>query len=221
MSRTEYFSFHGSKSSSYFWISAVFFTGGKFCILGHLQVVLKLSFELRQPFINDFLDFTWHCSTAAAGLVTLDFIFNTAFYTVKWVFSPQLHFPHSSIFLTAEGNRTCKFDQILWPMLSSTKISCLTGVLNPGLLSVKPRLYHWAKLPLLKMRGKTVKYILHKYILGYFGNQQKATDQINSRLNKQQKTTDFKKQQISKTTDFKNSRFQKTDSKTTVKKATD
>ena len=160
-----------------------------------------------------FLDFTWHCSTAAAGLVTLDFIFNTAFYAVKWVFSPQLHFPHSSIFLTAEGNRTCKFDQILWPMLSSTKISCLTGVLNPGLLSVKPRLYHWAKLPLLKMRGKTVKYILHKYILGYFGNQQKATDQINSRLNKQQKTTDFKKQQISKTTDFKNSRFQKTDFK--------
>ena len=105
-----------------------------------------------------FLDFTWHCSTAAAGLVTLDFIFNTAFYTVKWVFSPQLHFPHSSIFLTAEGNRTCKFDQILWPMLSSTKISCLTGVLNPGLLCVKPRLYHWAKLPLLKMRGKTVRY---------------------------------------------------------------
>ena len=162
---------------------------------------------------NDFLDFTWHCSTAAAGLVTLDFIFNTAFYAVKWVFSPQLHFPHSSIFLTAEGNRTCKFDQILWPMLSSTKISCLTGVLNPGLLCVKPRLYHWAKLPLLKMRGKTVNYILHKYILGYFGNQQKATDQINSRLNKQQKTTDFKKQQISKTTDFKNSRFQKTDFK--------
>ena len=110
-----------------------------------------------------FLDFTWHCSTAAAGLVTLDFIFNTAFYTVKWVFSPQLHFPHSSIFLTAEGNRTCKFDQILWPMLSSTKISCLTGVLNPGLLSVKPRLYHWAKLPLLKVRGKTVIYILQKY----------------------------------------------------------
>ena len=59
------------------------------------------------------------------------------------------------------------------------------------------------------MRGKTVKYILHKYILGYFGNQQKATDQINSRLNKQQKTTDFKKQQISKTIDFKNNRFQK------------
>ena len=72
-----------------------------------------------------FLDFTWHCSTAAAGLVTLDFISNTAFYTVKWVFSPQLHFPHSSIFLTAEGNRTCKFDQILWPMLSSTKIEDL------------------------------------------------------------------------------------------------
>ena len=107
----------------------------------------------------------------------------------------------------------CLFDQILWPMLSSTKISCLTGVLNPGHLSVKPRLYHWAKLPLLKMRGKTVKYILHKYILGYFGNQQKATDQINSRLNKQQKTTDFKKQQISKTIDFKNSGFQKTDFK--------
>ena len=70
------------------------------------------------------------------------------------------------------------------------------------------------------MRGKTVIYILHKYILGYFGNQQKATDQINNRLNKQQKTTDFQKQQISnnifqkhqiskntkyqKTTDFKN-----------------
>ena len=48
-----------------------------------------------------FLDFTWHCSTAAAGLVTLDFISNTAFYAVKWVFSPQLHFPHSSIFPTA------------------------------------------------------------------------------------------------------------------------
>ena len=160
-----------------------------------------------------FLDFTWHCSTAAAGLVTLDFIFNTAFYAVKWVFSPQLHFPHSSIFLTAEGNRTCKFDQILWPMLSSTKISCLTGVLNPGLLCVKPRLYHWAKLPLLKVRGKTVRYILHKYILGYFGNQQKTTDQINNRLNKQQKTTDFQKQQISKTSDFKNIRFQKTDFK--------
>ena len=74
------------------------------------------------------------------------------------------------------------------------------------------------------MRGKTVKYILHKYILGYFDNQQKATDQINSRLNKQQKTTDLKKQQISKTTDLKkqkiskttdlkNSRFQKTDFK--------
>ena len=63
------------------------------------------------------------------------------------------------------------------------------------------------------MKGKTVKYILHKYILGYFGNQQKATDQINSRLNKQQKTTDFKKQQISKTIDFKNSGFQKTDFK--------
>ena len=59
----------------------------------------------------------------------------------------------------------------------------------------------------------TLKYILHKYILGYFGNQQKATDQINSRLNKQQKTTDFKKQQISKTIDFKNSGFQKTDFK--------
>ena len=96
-----------------------------------------------------FLDFTWHCSTAAASLVTLEFISNTAFYAVKWVFSPQLHFPHSSIFLTAEGNRTCKFDQILWPMLSSTKISCLTGVLNPGLLSVKPRLYHCTELSCL------------------------------------------------------------------------
>ena len=53
------------------------------------------------------------------------------------------------------------------------------------------------------MRGKTVIYILHKYILGYFGNQQKATDQINNRLNKQQKTTDFQKQQISKTADLK------------------
>ena len=59
------------------------------------------------------------------------------------------------------------------------------------------------------MRGKTVRYILQKYILGYFGNQQKATDQINNRLNEQQKTTDFQKQQISKTADFKNSRFQK------------
>ena len=147
----------------------------KFCFLGHLHAI-------KVPF----LDFTWHCSTAAAGLVTLDFIFNTAFYAVKWVFSPQLHFPHSSIFLTAEGNRTCKFDQILWPMLSSTKISCLTGVLNPGLLCVKPRLYHWAKLPLLKMRGKTVVYMLHKYVLGYFSNQQKASDWKNNRLNKQQ-----------------------------------
>ena len=53
------------------------------------------------------------------------------------------------------------------------------------------------------MRGKTVIYILHKYVLGYFGNQQKATDQINNRLNKQQKTTDFQKQQISKTADLK------------------
>ena len=59
------------------------------------------------------------------------------------------------------------------------------------------------------MRGKTVKYILHKYILGYFGNQQKATDQINSRLNKQQITTYFKKQQISKTTDFKKQQISK------------
>ena len=65
----------------------------------------------------------------------------------------------------------------------------------------------------MKVRGKTVIYILRKYVLGYFGNQQKATDQINNRLNKQQKTTDFQKQQISKTTDFKNSRFQKTDFK--------
>ena len=77
------------------------------------------------------------------------------------------------------------------------------------------------------MRGKTVKYILHKYILGYFGNQQKATDQINSRLNKQQKTTDFKKQQISKNNRFqkqqisKTADFKKQISKTTVKKATD
>ena len=72
------------------------------------------------------------------------------------------------------------------------------------------------------MSGKTVKYILHKHILGYLGNQQKATDEINNRLNKQQKTTDFQKQQkttdfqkqqISKTSDFKNIRFQKTDFK--------
>ena len=73
------------------------------------------------------------------------------------------------------------------------------------------------------MRGKTVKYILYKhgtvkYILYKHGNQQKATDQINSRLNKQQKTTDFQKQQISKTLDFKNSRFQKTDFKKQHKK---
>ena len=65
------------------------------------------------------------------------------------------------------------------------------------------------------MRGKTVIYILHKYILGYFGNQQKATDQINNRLNKQQKTTDFQKQQISnnifqKQQISKNTRYQKT-----------
>ena len=59
------------------------------------------------------------------------------------------------------------------------------------------------------MRGKTVKYILDKHILGYLGNKQKATDEINNRLNKQQKTTDFQKQQISKTSDFKNIRFQK------------
>ena len=58
------------------------------------------------------------------------------------------------------------------------------------------------------MMGKTVKYILHKHILGYLGNQQKATDEINNRLNKQQKTTDFQKQQISKTSDFKNIGFQ-------------
>ena len=74
------------------------------------------------------------------------------------------------------------------------------------------------------MRGKTVRYILHKHILGYLCNQQKATDQINNRLNKQQKTTDFQKQQISKTSDFKNSRFQKQQisknrfQKTTLKK---
>ena len=59
------------------------------------------------------------------------------------------------------------------------------------------------------MRGKTVKYILHKHILGYLGNQQKATDQINNRLNKQQKTTDFQKQQISKTADFKKQQISK------------
>ena len=68
------------------------------------------------------------------------------------------------------------------------------------------------------MRGKTVIYILRKYILGYFGNQQKATDQINNRLNKQQKKTDFQKQQISKKMFqkqqiSKNSRFQKIDLK--------
>jgi hypothetical protein len=74
----------------------------------------------------------------------------------------------------------------------------------------------------MKVRGKTVVYILHKYILGYFGNQQKATDLKNNRFEKQQiskttdfknnrfqKTTDFKKHPISKT-DFKNNRFQKT-----------
>ena len=54
-------------------------------------ILLKNKFQWKLYF----LDFTWHCSTAAAGLVTLDFIFNTAFYAVKWVFSPQLHFPHS------------------------------------------------------------------------------------------------------------------------------
>ena len=56
------------------------------------------------------------------------------------------------------------------------------------------------------MRGKTVKYILHKHILGYLGNQQKATDEINNRLNKQQKISKnnrFQKHQISKTSDFK------------------
>ena len=56
----------------------------------------------------------------------------------------------------------------------------------------------------MKVRGKTVVYILHKYILGYFGNQQKATDLKNNRF---QKTTDLKNIQyqklISKTTDFK------------------
>ena len=61
--------------SSVQWISLLYFDA-------HLIVFL-------------FLDFTWHCSTAAAGLVTLDFISNTAFYAVNWVFSPQLHFPHS------------------------------------------------------------------------------------------------------------------------------
>ena len=74
----------------------------------------------------------------------------------------------------------------------------------------------------MKVRGKTVSNILHKYILGYFGNQQKATDLKNNRF---QKTTDFKKQQISrnnrfqKTTNFKkqqiskSNRYQKTDFK--------
>ena len=33
-----------------------------------------------------------------------------------------------------------------------------------------------SKLPLLKVRGKTVIYILHKYIFGHFGNQKNATD---------------------------------------------
>ena len=77
------------------------------------------------------------------------------------------------------------------------------------------------------MRGKTVIYILHKYIFGHFGNQQEATNLINNRLNKQQilKTTDFQKQQISKNRfqkqqisknsrfhkqQLKNNRFQKT-----------
>ena len=44
------------------------------------------------------------------------------------------------------------------------------------------------------MRGKAVIYILHKYILGNFGKEQKS-----NRLNKQQ---------ISKTRDYKNNRFQ-------------
>ena len=39
--------------------------------------------------------------------------------------------------------------------VSSTKNSCQRGELNPDLLGVKPRLYHWANLPLMKMRGKT------------------------------------------------------------------
>ena len=66
---------------------------------------------------------------------------STAFYAVKWVFSPQLHFPHSSIFLTAEGNRTCKFDQILWPMLSSTKIEVILAQLAMLIFSFIERSY--------------------------------------------------------------------------------
>ena len=58
-------------------------------------------------------------------------------------------------------------------------------------------------------RGKTVIYILNKYILGHFGNQQKATDQINNRLNKQQKKTDIQKQQISKPADLKKQQIKK------------
>ena len=76
-------------------------------------------------------------------------------------------------------------------MPSSTKISCLTVELNPDLLGEKPRLYHLAKLPLLKVRRKTVRYIYQKYIFGHFGNQQKATDLKNNRF---PKTTDFKEQ---------------------------
>ena len=100
------------------------------CILRLIQTWKDLKYlsNTCNPLVQ-FLDFTWHCSTAVAGLVTLDFISNTAFYAVEWVFSPQHHFPHSSIFLTAEGNRTCKFDQILWPMLSSTKIEVILAQL--------------------------------------------------------------------------------------------
>ena len=57
----------------------------------------------------------------------------------------------------------------------------------------------------MKVRGKTVIYILHKYILGYFGKQQKATDEINNRF---LKTTDKKK-------DFKNNRLKEQQVSTT------
>ena len=62
--------------------------------------------------------------------------------------------------------------------------------------------------------------MLHKYILGYFGNQQKATDQKTTgfKNNRCQKTTDFRKQHISKNRFRKqqisqNNIFQKTDFK--------
>ena len=47
--------------------------------------------------LNDFLDFTWHCSTVVAGLVTLKLISITAFYGLKWVFYPHTspHPPHT------------------------------------------------------------------------------------------------------------------------------